>query len=106
VIVGGLFIIGWAAITAPGQSKINYTEYDRLLRTYVNARGLVNYAGLKKELPALKAFVEQLGACDPHTLPHDGERLRYYPTTPGGSITRRRRSSTCRASSNGSPRTF
>jgi hypothetical protein len=59
----------------------DYSEYDRLLRTYVDGRGLVNYAGLKKELGALKAFVDRLGATDPLAIKDSGERLRYYLTS-------------------------
>lgn len=65
------------AATAQAQ---NYAEYDRLLRTYVDNQGLVNYAGLKKELGALKSFVDHWGATDPLTLADPGERLRYYLT--------------------------
>jgi hypothetical protein len=83
-LLGAALIIGMTATDASGQSKITYAEYDRLLRAYVNARGLVNYAGLKRELPALKSFVDQLAAVSPDThpqlFPNDGERRRYYLT--------------------------
>jgi hypothetical protein len=32
--------------------EIDYSEYDRLTRKYVNERGLVDYNGLKSELGA------------------------------------------------------
>ncbi|MBI1765150.1 MAG: DUF547 domain-containing protein [Acidobacteria bacterium] len=67
-------------VSVPVARAQNYTEYDRLLRTYVDARGLVNYAGLKKELGALKGFVDQLGAADPLAISEPDERLRYYLT--------------------------
>lgn len=66
-------------MAVPGQAQ-DYAEFDRLLRTHVDSRGLVNYAGLKRELPALKAFVDQLGAADPLAIGDPGERLRYYLT--------------------------
>jgi hypothetical protein len=74
----GLFVV--LCISAVAAQAQNYAEYDRLLRTYVNSQGLVNYAGLKKELGALKGFVDQLGATDPLTIKDPGERLRYYLT--------------------------
>jgi hypothetical protein len=59
---------------------LNYSEYDRLLRTYVDGQGRIDYAGLKKEIGALKAFVDELGALDPLSIDDAGERLRYYLT--------------------------
>jgi hypothetical protein len=67
-------------IGAPAIKAQNYAEYDRLLRTYVDARGLVNYAGLKKEISALKGFVDQLSSVDPLAIKDPAERLRYYLT--------------------------
>ena len=62
----------------------SYDEYDRLTRTYVDESGSVNYPGLKEELPALKDFIEQLGAASPENKPEwfatEDERKRYYLT--------------------------
>lgn len=77
LLLGGGALLLLSATTASAQ---NYAEYDRLLRTYVDSRGLVNYAGLKKEMGALKGFVDQLGATDPLTIQDPSERLRYYLT--------------------------
>lgn len=66
--------------TKPAQAQ-DYAEYDRLLRSYVDTRGLVNYAGLKKEIGVLKVFVDRLGATDPLAIKDAGERLRYYLTS-------------------------
>jgi hypothetical protein len=82
--IGGIWLLACAASVQAQSGKINYAEYDRLLRTYVDGRGLVNYAGLKRELPALKSLVDQIGATGPENrpdlFPDDGERLRYYMT--------------------------
>ncbi len=79
-IIQGL-LFAWLLLAGQSAARAqNYAEYDRLLRAYVDARGLVNYAGLKKELGALKGFVDQLGAVDPLALNDPGERLRYYLT--------------------------
>jgi len=51
--------------SAQAQTKIDYSEFDRLTRKYVDEQGLVDYRGLKTELPALKQFVDQLAAVSP-----------------------------------------
>jgi hypothetical protein len=79
-IIYGVLCTMFLLLSAPAIKAQNYTEYDRLLRTYVDARGLVNYAGLKKEISALKGFVDQLGSADPLAIKDSGERLRYYLT--------------------------
>lgn len=64
--------------------EINYSEYDRLTRAHVNKDGLVNYNGLKGELPALKSFIDQISAVSPHShsqlFKDGGEQLRYWMT--------------------------
>ncbi|HKP84758.1 MAG TPA: DUF547 domain-containing protein [Blastocatellia bacterium] len=62
----------------------SYAEYDRLVSKYVDQRGRVNYAALKKELPALRAFLDQLAAASPENRAElfatDTESKRYYLT--------------------------
>ena len=64
--------------------QFSYAEYDRLVAKYVDARGRVNYAGLKQELAALQAFLDQLAAASPESKPalfaNDDESKRYYLT--------------------------
>src|ERR1041384_2122536 len=64
--------------------QFSYGEYDRLVAKYVDARGRVNYAGLKKELAALQAFLDQLATASPESKPelfaNDDESKRYYLT--------------------------
>ena len=64
--------------------EIDYSEYDRLTRKHVDARGLVDYKGLKSELDALKTFIDQISAVSPHSHPQQfkdgGEQLRYWMT--------------------------
>ncbi len=66
------------------QDKISYGEFDRLTKTYVNTRGLVNYPGLQKELPALKSFIDQISQVSPDShpawFPDESEKLRYFIT--------------------------
>jgi hypothetical protein len=63
---------------------IDYSEFDRLSQTYVDAQGLIDYAGLKRDLPALKRFIDQLKAISPESHPEQfknaGEQLRYWMT--------------------------
>lgn len=62
----------------------SYDQYDRLTRAYANEDGGVNYAGLKKEIAALKEFIDQLAAVSPENkpewFPNEDERKRYYLT--------------------------
>jgi hypothetical protein len=64
--------------------EIDYSEYDRLTRKYVNERGLVDYNGLKSELGALKTFIDLISTVSPHSHPQQfkdsGEQLRYWMT--------------------------
>lgn len=80
-----LSLLLWSlSVTAQTPKKVDYAEFDRLTKTYVNDQGLVNYAGLKKELSALKSFVDQLAAVSPDSHPQlftdDFEKLRYFAT--------------------------
>src|SRR5262245_9896274 len=80
---GLLLFVGADAFVAYAQ-EINYSEYDRLTREYVDERGLVNDKGLKSELGALKTFIDQISAVSPHSHPQQfmdgGEQLRYWMT--------------------------
>lgn len=78
-----LVILCLAAVSVPAQ-QINYSEYDRLTRKYINAQGLVDYKGLKSELPAMKTFIDQISAVSPEShsqlFPDGGEQLRFWMT--------------------------
>jgi hypothetical protein len=66
------------------QTKIDYSEFDRLTRKYIDEQGLVDYRGLKAELPALKKFVDQIAAVSPDSHPQlftdENDKLRYFAT--------------------------
>jgi hypothetical protein len=66
------------------QSGFSYAEYDRVIGKYVDQRGRVDYAGLKKDIAALKGFTDQLAATSPENKPGmfatEDERKRYYLT--------------------------
>jgi len=75
-----LFIL----VSEVSAQSINYNEYDRLTRQYVDARGLVNYPGLKGEISALKSFIDQISQVSPDSHPDKfkerSEQLRYWMT--------------------------
>ncbi|MCL4523233.1 MAG: DUF547 domain-containing protein [Acidobacteria bacterium] len=62
--------------------QFSFDEFDRITRAYVNERGLVNYAGLKQELQALRVFVDRLAAYGPDNkpdwFPTAESRKRYF----------------------------
>jgi Protein of unknown function, DUF547 len=84
VLFAGLLLFTCAAPFSVCAQEIDYSEYDRLTREYVDARGLVNYKGLKSELGALKTFIDQISTVSPHSHPQQfkdgGEQLRYWMT--------------------------
>ena len=55
-----------------------------MTRAYANEHGGVNYSGLKKEMAALKDFIDQLADASPENkpewFPNEDERKRYYLT--------------------------
>lgn len=65
-------------------ATFSYSDYDRLVGKFVDARGQVNYAGLKQELAALQVFLDQLAAVSPENKPElfagDDDSKRYYLT--------------------------
>jgi hypothetical protein len=75
----------WMALcflTSTG-AAIDYSIYDKLTKRYIDDRGLVDYGGLKKELPVMRRFVDQLATVSPENQPalfRDDEALRYYLT--------------------------
>jgi len=86
VLFAGLFLFACASCARAQERAqgIDYSEYDRLTRKYVDARGLVDYKGLKGELGALKAFIDRISDVSPQSHPQyflDGsEQLRYWMT--------------------------
>ena len=84
VLFSGLLLFAYAGAFDVRAQEIDYSEYDRLMRKYVDARGLVDYKGLKSELGALKTFIDQISDVSPHSHPQQfkdgGEQLRYWMT--------------------------
>lgn len=65
-------------------NRFSYDDYDRVISRYVDHRGQVDYAGLKKDLRVFKGFMDQLAASSPDNRPElfvtEDERKRYYLT--------------------------
>ena len=59
-------------------SLYDTSSYDRLLRTYVNDQGWVDYAGLAREQTALNRFLEQLASVSPKEFKDESERLALW----------------------------
>src|SRR5262249_45458449 len=65
----------------PSVQGVNHAGYDRLLRKYVNSRGLVSYAAWKAnpdDLAALDAYLVQLGWADPRLTASKSDLLAYW----------------------------
>jgi hypothetical protein len=54
------------------------TDYDRLLRTYVNDQGWVDYEGLARERDTLNRFLEQLDKVSPNRLKGSSGELAFW----------------------------
>lgn len=55
------------AIATASAQPFTYEGYSKVLKTYVNAKGLVNYLALQANPQPLKAFVASLGTVAPST---------------------------------------
>jgi hypothetical protein len=82
VLFAGVLLFACAGASGVYAQEIDYSEYDRLMRVYVDERGRVNYKGLKSELGALKTFIDQISTVSPNSHPQQfkdgGEQLRYW----------------------------
>jgi hypothetical protein len=79
-----IFLLLFSVAPVLAQTKINYDGYDRLLKTYINEQGAVNYVGMKKDFVQLQAFIQNLSEVSPENHPEifadKNEKLRYYAT--------------------------
>lgn len=79
-----LFVMLTLSNIGIAQESFSYDGYDKVVRTYVNDKGKVNYAGLKANLSELQKFIDQIAAIGPENKPElfssDDENKRYYLT--------------------------
>ncbi|WP_299396526.1 DUF547 domain-containing protein [uncultured Gelidibacter sp.] len=64
--------------TPISQEKVDHSDWDVLLKKYVNNEGCVNYKGFKKEQAKLKAYLIKLSKAVPNTDWSNQELLAYY----------------------------
>lgn len=63
LMVFGLFLtLGHKAMAS--SSQFDYSEYDKVLQTYVNEKGMVDYEGLKANRAPLDRFHEKVASLD------------------------------------------
>ena len=71
----------WTSNDQISMDAINHVKFDRLLRTYVNTVGLVNYSKWKSspaDLQELNDYLVQLGQASQSKLCHPQARLAYW----------------------------
>lgn len=58
--------------------KIDHSQWDKLLKKHVTKRGFVDYAGIKKEVATLDAYLKMLSKNEPSEAWSVQELLAYY----------------------------
>lgn len=88
----GLTVIGLVALSEPRNvisapvlnasavdaGPVDHSSYDRLLKKYVNEKGLVNYKGLKSDGKELKKYLDLLSASPPTEKWPKNEQMAYW----------------------------
>jgi hypothetical protein len=75
-----LVLLPIRSIAADDFLTISYADYAIVLSRYVDAKGLVNYAGLKSDRPSLDAFLDTIAKLDPARFESwsDKDRMAFY----------------------------
>ncbi len=73
-----LLSCGSLTVTNEQSQPPNHIPFDKLLKQYVNDRGLVNYEGLAKDRGSLKSYLETLSANGPNDKWSRNEKLAYW----------------------------
>lgn len=79
LLLSSIVAIGIVAVAAPAAAQsrtFDHAAFDRLLRTEVDARGLVDYDAFQRS-PEFARYLESLAAFEPGTLP-ETERLAFW----------------------------
>ena len=82
----GLSVIGMSALResryvpiAPSAAgPVDHSIYDRLLKKYVNEKGLVNYKGIKSEEKELKKYLDLVSANAPTAKWSKNDEMAYW----------------------------
>jgi hypothetical protein len=69
-----------AGVSPPSENgRADHSDYDALLKKYVDSRGLVDYAAWKAaDRPALERYLRAMAAVQPSALADRDERLAYW----------------------------
>lgn len=70
----------------PTQEEFSYEPYARVLQTYVNDKGMVDYAALKQQRDKLDAFITAIGRLDPETFAewNDQKKIAFWTNAYNG----------------------
>ncbi|GAB4025615.1 DUF547 domain-containing protein [Spirosoma gilvum] len=76
-------LFGWlcllaTAFTEPAVAPVDHSAYDRLLKKYVNEKGLVNYKGFKSEEKTFNEYLAMLSKNPPAASWSKNEQMAYW----------------------------
>lgn len=80
VLVGGLgiYLSCGTGVFAQERGRFDASEFDRVLQTYVNDEGKVDYRGLGTNRADLDHFLRRVSQAKPEELKDDAERLAFW----------------------------
>lgn len=73
-----LLLLQATAFATPTVAPVDHSAYDRLLKKYVNEKGLVNYKGFKSEEKAFNAYLDMLSKNPPAASWSKNEQMAYW----------------------------
>lgn len=74
----GLVCLLTSAFTEPTVAPVDHSAYDRLLKKYVNEKGLVNYKGFKSDEKALNDYLATLSKNPPAASWSKNEQMAFW----------------------------
>ncbi|GAB2595094.1 DUF547 domain-containing protein [Spirosoma areae] len=74
----GLLLTLLTAFTNVDTAPVDHSSYDRLLKKYVNEKGLVNYKGFKSEEKAFNQYLDMLSKNAPAASWSKNEQMAYW----------------------------
>lgn len=73
-----LLLLQAAAFATPTAAPVDHSAYDRLLKKYVNEKGLVNYKGFKSEEKVFNDYLAMLSKNPPAASWSKNEQMAYW----------------------------
>lgn len=71
-------VVSATAGNAAVRGMFDHGALDKILATYVNDQGRVDYAGLQNNRAALDDYLKTLATASPQSFPNDAERLAFW----------------------------